>query len=210
MQPMCLPTPAWPIPFEEYSAEYRGFFSTIPYYLKVREYRDIENRDIWEYRLNFTEHRVRRLLMHAWELGNASFDYYFFKENCSYHLLALLDYADPTLHLADEFLFWTVPADTVRVIASKPGLVSDIAYPAFSEQYDPAEAQSPCLRRNGRSLIGSQEDIGELTSPDFVSVGSSRGKAFLLGSRFRLSPISDRYKPIPLHLELKERNHGSS
>ena len=43
--------------------------------------------------------------MHAWELGNASFDYFFFKENCSYHLLALLDYADPTLHLTDEFLF---------------------------------------------------------------------------------------------------------
>jgi len=30
---------------------YRGHFSTIPYYLKVQEYRDIENRDIWEYRL---------------------------------------------------------------------------------------------------------------------------------------------------------------
>ena len=66
--------------------------------------------------------------MHSWEFGNASFDYFFFKENCSYHLLALLDYADPTLHLTDEFLLWTVPADTVRLIASKPGLVSDIAY----------------------------------------------------------------------------------
>jgi hypothetical protein len=31
---------------------YRGQFSTVPYYLKVQEYRDIENRDIWEYRLN--------------------------------------------------------------------------------------------------------------------------------------------------------------
>ncbi len=48
--------------------------------------------------------------MHAWELGNAYFDYFFFKENCSYHLLTLLDYADPTLHLTDEFPFWTVPA----------------------------------------------------------------------------------------------------
>ena len=36
---------------------YSGYFSTIPYYLKVQEYRDIENRDIWEYRLNFTELR---------------------------------------------------------------------------------------------------------------------------------------------------------
>ena len=32
---------------------YRGYFSTVPYYLKVQEYGDIENRDLWEYRLNF-------------------------------------------------------------------------------------------------------------------------------------------------------------
>lgn len=107
---------------------YRGYFSTIPYYLKVQEYRDIENRDIWEYRLTFTGEQIRRLLMHAWELGNASFDYYFFKENCSYHLLSLLEYADPSLHLTDQFLFWTVPADTVRLLAAQPGLVSDIAF----------------------------------------------------------------------------------
>lgn len=107
---------------------YRGYFSTIPYYLKVQEYRDIENRDIWEYRLNFDERQIRRLLMHAWELGNASFDYFFFKENCSYHLLSLLEYADPSLHLTDQFLFWTVPADTVRLLAAQPGLVSDIAF----------------------------------------------------------------------------------
>lgn len=107
---------------------YRGYFSTIPYYLKVQEYRDIENRDIWEYRLNFSEEQIRRLLMHAWELGNASFDYYFFKENCSYHLLALLEYADPALHLTDQFSFWTVPAETVRLLAAQPGLVKDIAF----------------------------------------------------------------------------------
>ncbi|MCS6290201.1 MAG: DUF4105 domain-containing protein [Nitrospira sp.] len=107
---------------------YRGYFSTIPYYLKVQEYRDIENRDIWEYRLNFDHRQIRRLLMHAWELGNASFDYFFFKENCSYHLLSLLEYADPSLRLTDQFRFWTVPADTVRVLAAQPGLVADIAF----------------------------------------------------------------------------------
>ncbi|MFZ1761922.1 MAG: DUF4105 domain-containing protein, partial [Nitrospira sp.] len=95
---------------------------------KVQEYRDIENRDIWEYRLNFNGPQIRRLLMHAWELGNASFDYFFFKENCSYHLLSLLEYADPSLHLTEQFRFWTVPADTVRVLAAEPGLVNEIAF----------------------------------------------------------------------------------
>lgn len=107
---------------------YSGYFSTIPYYLKVQEYRDIENRDIWEYRLNFDGPQIRRLLLHAWELGNASFDYFFFKENCSYHLLSLLEYADPSLHLTDQFRFWTIPADTVRLLVAQPGLVTDTAF----------------------------------------------------------------------------------
>jgi hypothetical protein len=184
---------------------YSGYFSTIPYYLKVQEYRNIENRDIWEYRLNFTDHQVRRLLMHAWELGNASFDYFFFKENCSYHLLALLDYADPTLHLTDEFLLWTVPADTVRLIASKPGLVSDIAY---------RPSRSNVIRRKRESLPASErelahrvtQDLGELTSPDFLQLGLPR-QAFLLdlASDYLRYRVETTDTPPP---EWKERNRA--
>ena len=184
---------------------YRGYFSTIPYYLKVQEYRDIENRDIWEYRLNFTEAQVRRFLMHAWELGNASFDYFFFKENCSYHLLALLDYADPTLHLTDEFLFWTVPADTVRLIASKPGLVSGIAY---------RPSRSNVIRRKRESLPSEEraiahrltKDVGELKSAAVSRLEPMR-QTFLLDLasdylRYRIDTTDD---PPP---ELKERNRA--
>ena len=71
---------------------------------------------------------MRRLLEHAWELGSAYFDYFFFKENCSYHILSLLEYADPTLHLTDQFHVWTVPADTVRLIATHPRLVKEVVY----------------------------------------------------------------------------------
>lgn len=102
---------------------YTGNFSTVPYYLKAKEYGDFENRDIWEYRLNFSAEQVERLLMHAWEMGNASFDYFFFRENCAYHILALLDLADPELRLAERFHFYTLPSDGVRAIAEKPGLV---------------------------------------------------------------------------------------
>jgi hypothetical protein len=184
---------------------YRGYFSTIPYYLKVQEYRDIENRDIWEYRLNFSEHQVRRFLMHAWELGNASFDYFFFKENCSYHLLALLDYADPTLHLTDEFLFWTVPADTVRLIASKPGLVSSIAY---------RPSRSNVIRRKRESLPSEEreiahrltKDVGELKSAALSRLGPMR-QIFLLdlASDYLRYRIDTTDEPPP---ELKERNRA--
>lgn len=106
----------------------KGYFSTIPYYVKVREYGDIENRDIWEYRLHLAPAQIRRMLMHAWELGNAYFDYYFFKENCSYHLLSLLEVANPDWHLMDRFVFWTVPTDTVRAVTEQPGFVGEAVY----------------------------------------------------------------------------------
>lgn len=120
-------TGAW-YPIKGIFGGFKGYFMTPPYYLKVQEYRDIENRDIWEYRLNFSEQQVRRLLEHAWELGNTYFDYFFFKENCSYHILSLLEYADPALHLTSQFHVWTVPADTVRLIAAHPKLVEEVVY----------------------------------------------------------------------------------
>ncbi|MGE0472950.1 MAG: DUF4105 domain-containing protein [Nitrospirales bacterium] len=107
---------------------YKGFFSTIPYYMKVKEYRDIENRDIWEYRLNFSSEQHHRLLMHAWELGNAYFDYFFFKENCAYHILSLLEVADPNLRLTDQFPIATIPANTIRLIIRQQGLVKEVSY----------------------------------------------------------------------------------
>ncbi|MDE3221020.1 MAG: DUF4105 domain-containing protein [Nitrospirota bacterium] len=184
---------------------YSGYFSTYPYYMKVQEYRDFENRDIWEYRLNFSVYQITRLLMHAWELGNASFDYFFFKENCSYHLLALLDYADPTLHLTDEFVVWTVPADTVRLIASKPGLVTGIAY---------RPSRSNVIRRKRESLPAAErelahriaQNLGELTSPAFVRLDLTK-QAFLLdlASDYLRYRVETTDFPPP---EWKERNRA--
>ena len=107
---------------------YTGYFSTMPYYLKANEYGDFENRDIWEYRLNFTQDQLHRVLLHAWEMGNASFDYFFFKENCAYHILALLDLADPDLYLADRFLLYTFPSEGVRAVTATPNLVQDAVF----------------------------------------------------------------------------------
>lgn len=157
---------------------FKGYFSTPPYYLKVQEYRDIENRDIWEYRLNFTEHQVRRLLEHVWELGNTYFDYFFFKENCSYHILSLLEYADPTLHLTERFHVWTVPADTVRLIATHPQLVKEVVYRA---------SRRTTIRRKWELLSADEGRMATMLARDHLpgtiaefSVLSPARKAFLL------------------------------
>ena len=107
---------------------YPGLFSISPYYVKVKEYSDMENRDIWEYRLNFTQEEIDRLLMHAWELGPTRFDYYFFDENCAYYLLSLFDVARPSLALTDSFRGWVIPIDTVRRVVEKPGMLAGVVY----------------------------------------------------------------------------------
>ena len=109
---------------------YPGLFSIAPYYSKVTEYNDLENRDIWEYELNFTAEEIDRLLEHAWELGPIRFDYYFFDENCSYHLLSLFDVARPQLRWTERFPAWVIPADTVRVVTQEPGMLRRATYRA--------------------------------------------------------------------------------
>ena len=107
---------------------YPGVFAITPYYLKVREYSDIENRDVWEYQLTLTPQEIDRLLMHLWELGPTHFDYYFFDENCAYHLLSLLEVARPGLRLTDRFRWWAIPSDTVRAVTEEPGLFKRVVY----------------------------------------------------------------------------------
>ena len=126
---------------------FKGYFSTHPYYIKAKEYGDFENRDIWEYRLDLTEDQMQRLLMHAWEMGSATFDYFYFKENCAYQILALLDVADPELQLAERFWFYTFPSDAIRMIADKPGLVNDVTFRA---------SRSTRIRR-GREALSAEE-----------------------------------------------------
>ncbi len=114
---------------------YPGIFQIMPYYLKVREYSDMENRDIWEYRLNLDEVEVERMMRHVWELAPTYFDYYFFDENCAYHLLSLLEVARPGLELTDKFRWYAIPSETVRAVTEQPGLVKQVVFrPANATQ----------------------------------------------------------------------------
>ena len=184
---------------------YQGFFSTIPYYIKVQEYRDIENRDIWEYRLNFSPEQIHRLLMHTWEMGNAYFDYYFFKENCAYHILSLLEIADPHFHLTAQFQFWTIPADTIRLLFQRPGFVQDISY---------RPAGSTKLKRKRATIEHSEKLLlAQLTNDPSVAHQTNFLKLAQHRQTFLLDLASDylRYKSRtdkPLAEEYKTLNQS--
>ncbi|WP_328187384.1 Lnb N-terminal periplasmic domain-containing protein [Marinobacter sp. OP 3.4] len=106
---------------------YPGITTVQPYYEMVRVYSDIENRDLWEYRLNLTPDEVDQMLAHTWEVRNRNFDYYFFDENCAYRLLALIDVARPGTRLLDEVSTHAIPSDTIRWVVDRD-LVAEITY----------------------------------------------------------------------------------
>lgn len=105
---------------------YAGRTQVVPYHEKIREYDNINQRDIWEYRLNMTKSEVRTMALHAYEMQNVWSKYYFFDENCSYNLLFMIEAARPDTMLTEDFL-WVIPVDTVYVMQQK-GLLGEMTY----------------------------------------------------------------------------------
>lgn len=106
---------------------YKGYYSLLPYYLKVKEYSDLEHRDMWEYRLKLSPEEVRKMLNHLWELQNIHSPYYFLDENCSFNLLYLIEAARPDLHLTDRTGILVLPTDTIRILRES-GLLEEARY----------------------------------------------------------------------------------
>lgn len=107
---------------------FRGEFTAMPYFYKVRQYNDYDSRDLWEYELNLSDRELELLIAHLWELGNTYFDYWYLSENCSYHILTTLEAVKPELDLRDKVHWPVIPADTLKAVASVPGLVRRIDF----------------------------------------------------------------------------------
>lgn len=105
-----------------------GHFTSVPYYLKVREYNNSESRDLWEYELNLEPEEVRLLVLHLWEVGQHSADYWYLTENCSYFIIAVIEAAAPRLDLKSRLKKYVIPSDTVTLIWQTPDLVKSVHY----------------------------------------------------------------------------------
>ncbi len=107
---------------------YYGRFGVHPYYDVINLYNNIENRDIWEYRLNLTDEELELFVAHLWEMQEAKIRYYFASKNCSYVLLLMLEAIKPELDLTSEFKHYTVPLATIKAINELPDFVNDVQY----------------------------------------------------------------------------------
>ncbi|BDG08292.1 Lnb N-terminal periplasmic domain-containing protein [Anaeromyxobacter paludicola] len=115
---------------------FKGEFTALPYFYKVREYADYESRDVWEYDLALEPDEVAMLVAHVWELGSTWFDYYYLSENCSYHILGALEAAAPRLDLLSRLAPVVLPAATVQALYDNPGLVRGVRFrPSIRSQF---------------------------------------------------------------------------
>lgn len=104
---------------------YGGVFTMLPYHQKIREYINIEGRDIWEYQLNFSPEEVDILVDHLLELDSSAAPYYFFTKNCSYHILKTLEVINPKIDFTTSFTSFVIPIDTVKVVERQSSLIQN-------------------------------------------------------------------------------------
>ncbi|WP_434574244.1 DUF4105 domain-containing protein [Pseudomonas sp. Z3-6] len=166
---------------------YPGLFALVPYQEKLSEYRSLENRDLWEYRLNLSQAETERMVEHVWELKQIQFDYFFFDENCSYRLLELLQVARPSLRLTEQFPLTAIPTDTVKAV-KEAGLVESIQYRPSRERELLSRAE-PLSDDEQQWVLKVSADQQQLQTPAFKALPRER-QALIIDAAYRL----ERYR----------------
>ncbi|MBD5771249.1 Lnb N-terminal periplasmic domain-containing protein [Marinomonas colpomeniae] len=150
------------------SGGYPGVVSVTPYYEKVKEYSFLENRDIWEYKLDLSQEEVDQFIRHVWEVRNTYMDYYFFSENCSYQLLAMLDASSDRFQTTKNFNLWAIPADTVRELKDA-NLLLDVSYrPSIANQVEQMLTELSDEQITQVKLLVDQEELVLTGLSDFT------------------------------------------
>jgi len=211
-----------------------GTFRKVPFYYKVRQYNDFESRDLWEYKLNFSSDEIEYLVAHVWELGSTFFDYFYLTENCSYHVLDLLEAAAPRVHLLDELHWPVIPVDAVKALFHNDGFVGNVEFRASSrtrfrrdladltsEQRDAVvqvaddpKAPLPFDDRHRIQILDAAQDLVDLRFAKQL-VDASRGgvgvelKQKLLERRAEILLPSDDTPREPPWTKMPQRGHPS-
>lgn len=146
---------------------YRGRYDLTPYYRKVAEYGLSESRDLWEYRLSFTEVETQFFIQHLWELySDGFFRYYFLDENCSYQILTALEAVRPDWKVSSGFMLSVLPVETVKHLNDTAGAVLDSTRrPSLRNRLEAAIASLPDgeSMRLRRIYQGEKLSLGEST-----------------------------------------------
>lgn len=182
---------------------YPGVFNTRRYFETVQLYSHIENRDIWEYQLDFSPEEIKQLARHAWELSGVRFDYFFFRENCAYRLLAMLDAVRPgaALTSGSDFRWYAIPVDTVRALDEKKLIKARHYRPSLASQLKAAFDQHASLQNKltlqlAESDISIETTLGQFENESLQSVALEQAYTLL---EFRHQAQGERAQALLRH-----------
>lgn len=111
---------------------YAGVMEILPFTKKRDDYLVVDNRDLWQYRLNLNPQEVRQIIRHIWEVKDMQRPYFFTHDNCATEIVRLIDVVRPTEQLAKKVGKIVIPSQIAKVL-SEQGLVQ-------SEQFLPSNA----------------------------------------------------------------------
>lgn len=156
---------------------YFGQYSLLPYYDKLKEYRDTEQRDIWEYNLNLTQDEINLMMQHIWEIKDTHSFYYFFDENCSYNMLWLLEIAREGVKLRDQFVYQVTPPETIFATQNENLIEKSIYRPSKRTKI---LAYEKALQKEYRILV-KELSLGNIQPQDILQkeISLSQNSLFL-------------------------------
>ena len=113
---------------------YDAAFRKISFYNQEQTYNENENRDLWEYQLGLSQANVDFVTDHAWEILDKEYVYYFFKENCAFRMVELLEVL-PEIRVTSSIDAYTIPQAVIQklgrhTINGKPLIKNTFYYPS--------------------------------------------------------------------------------
>ncbi len=96
---------------------FEGSYTSLFFIERLYQYGDVENRNLWEYELNFTKQEVNLFIDHLWELQKFfNSPYLFLTDNCSGVILRTIEAIRPSLQLRNHYKIAIPPAESIKVL----------------------------------------------------------------------------------------------
>lgn len=211
---------------------FKGYYGFETYYEKIKQYSDMDMRDMWEYKLNLSDEEKDRMLRHFFDLAGIYSRYFFTSENCSYNLLFLIEAARPSTKATEKIFGIVEPLATVKLVYNL-GLTEETEY--RPSVYSKVEKKKQSLTLKEQRYVKAvcrgkkttkdfpfadaspekQAKIWDTASDYLTSLLTSRKispeeyrKRFvsILSARSKISEIKAEPEKIP---EVPEKSHGS-
>lgn len=215
-----------------------GQYGLESYFQKKKEYRDIENRNLWEYELNLTPHELALLKANLANDFSASHrPYFFLDQNCSYEILRQIEKTRGSNQFSEATHFYVLPHETIRWLDEHGYIKARKFLPALRNQllakYDKLNKSQKMNVLNSWSQVmltdlttANEFDVillklqmdeyrnhGMLPSDRKVFEVEALKKRSLLGKSepdndFKLTDPSDGHRPHLVRFDLSEKIFG--